>query len=186
MRDTGTDMRYVYVPLFLSVGCWLTHCSGIHCSSCVIVTLLALSGLKIALYFMQVNPDMVPQLEKAGLLFTGRDETGQRMQVGHLVMISECVFLLLFSFWEWGCFAAMTYVTVLVLSLFFFLKCRLLNCPHIHTTWVCNSTLSSNQGQEDLLPFSQVIIHLTLSEDGLIHQDNSTIRFGYVFSLFFY
>lgn len=35
---------------------------------------------------------MVPQLEKAGLLFTGKDETGQRMEVGLLVMISECFF----------------------------------------------------------------------------------------------
>lgn len=25
MRDIGTDMRYVYVPLFRSVGCWLTR-----------------------------------------------------------------------------------------------------------------------------------------------------------------
>ncbi|GJV68263.1 CTP synthase-like protein [Tanacetum coccineum] len=29
----------------------------------------------------EVNPDMVPQLEKAGLSFTGKDETGQRMQI---------------------------------------------------------------------------------------------------------
>ncbi|XP_063947039.1 uncharacterized protein LOC108204979 isoform X2 [Daucus carota subsp. sativus] len=29
----------------------------------------------------EVNPDMVPQLEKAGLLFTGKDETGQRMEI---------------------------------------------------------------------------------------------------------
>lgn len=41
---------------------------------------------------------MVPQLEKAGLLFTGKDETGQRMEVGIFVMISECVFF----FGGWG------------------------------------------------------------------------------------
>lgn len=29
----------------------------------------------------QVNPQMVPQLEAAGLRFVGRDETGQRMEV---------------------------------------------------------------------------------------------------------
>ncbi|KAK1393683.1 CTP synthase [Heracleum sosnowskyi] len=29
----------------------------------------------------EVNPDMVPQLERAGLLFTGKDETGQRMEI---------------------------------------------------------------------------------------------------------
>lgn len=29
----------------------------------------------------EVNPDMVPQLEKVGLSFTGKDETGQRMQI---------------------------------------------------------------------------------------------------------
>ena len=30
---------------------------------------------------MQVNPDMVARLEKAGLSFTGKDETGRRMEV---------------------------------------------------------------------------------------------------------
>ncbi|KAJ0840005.1 putative CTP synthase (glutamine hydrolyzing) [Helianthus annuus] len=29
----------------------------------------------------EVNPDMVPQLEEAGLSFTGKDESGQRMQI---------------------------------------------------------------------------------------------------------
>ncbi|PWA86752.1 CTP synthase [Artemisia annua] len=29
----------------------------------------------------EVNPDMVPELEKAGLSFTGKDESGQRMQI---------------------------------------------------------------------------------------------------------
>ncbi|XP_071740777.1 uncharacterized protein [Rutidosis leptorrhynchoides] len=32
----------------------------------------------------EVNPDMVPQLEKAGLSFTGKDETGQRMEIVEL------------------------------------------------------------------------------------------------------
>ena len=31
--------------------------------------------------FVQVNPDMVSSLEDAGLSFTGKDETGQRMEV---------------------------------------------------------------------------------------------------------
>jgi CTP synthase len=30
---------------------------------------------------MQVNPDMVARLEKAGLSFAGKDETGRRMEV---------------------------------------------------------------------------------------------------------
>lgn len=30
---------------------------------------------------VQVNPDMIPQLEKAGLSFVGKDETGRRMEV---------------------------------------------------------------------------------------------------------
>jgi len=30
---------------------------------------------------MQVNPDLVACLENAGLSFTGKDETGQRMEV---------------------------------------------------------------------------------------------------------
>ena len=29
----------------------------------------------------QVNPDMVPAFEKAGLQFVGKDETGKRMEV---------------------------------------------------------------------------------------------------------
>ncbi|XP_074333660.1 uncharacterized protein LOC141671351 [Apium graveolens] len=32
----------------------------------------------------EVNPDMVPQLEKAGLSFPGKDETGQRMEIVEL------------------------------------------------------------------------------------------------------
>lgn len=29
----------------------------------------------------QVNPDMVPEFENAGLQFVGKDETGRRMEV---------------------------------------------------------------------------------------------------------
>jgi CTP synthase len=29
----------------------------------------------------QVNPDMVPEFENAGLKFVGRDDTGKRMEV---------------------------------------------------------------------------------------------------------
>ncbi|KAJ9564970.1 hypothetical protein OSB04_000936 [Centaurea solstitialis] len=32
-------------------------------------------------YLQQVNPEMVLQLEKAGLSFTGKDESGRRMQI---------------------------------------------------------------------------------------------------------
>ncbi|MCI19224.1 CTP synthase-like, partial [Trifolium medium] len=31
--------------------------------------------------YMQVNPDLVTRLEKSGLSFTGKDETGQRMEI---------------------------------------------------------------------------------------------------------
>jgi CTP synthase len=31
--------------------------------------------------FPQVNPDMVPAFEKAGLQFVGKDDTGKRMEV---------------------------------------------------------------------------------------------------------
>jgi hypothetical protein len=31
--------------------------------------------------FVQVNPEMVPELEKAGLSFVGKDESGRRMEV---------------------------------------------------------------------------------------------------------
>lgn len=31
---------------------------------------------------MQVNPEMVTRLENAGLTFTGKDDTGRRMEVG--------------------------------------------------------------------------------------------------------
>ena len=30
---------------------------------------------------VQVNPDMISQLETAGLTFVGKDETGRRMEV---------------------------------------------------------------------------------------------------------
>lgn len=32
-------------------------------------------------YAEQVNPDMISQLENAGLSFVGKDETGRRMEV---------------------------------------------------------------------------------------------------------
>ncbi|KXZ49681.1 hypothetical protein GPECTOR_20g538 [Gonium pectorale] len=33
----------------------------------------------------EVNPDLVPKLEEAGMLFVGRDETGERMEILELV-----------------------------------------------------------------------------------------------------
>lgn len=43
---------------------------------------------------VQVNPDMVSQLEKAGLLFVGKDETGSRMEVSISLYLPKycCVF----------------------------------------------------------------------------------------------
>lgn len=31
---------------------------------------------------VQVNPELVPRLEREGLKFVGRDESGRRMEVG--------------------------------------------------------------------------------------------------------
>lgn len=38
-------------------------------------------SLKNVTFFVQVNPDMILQLEDAGLSFVGKDETGRRMEV---------------------------------------------------------------------------------------------------------
>lgn len=40
-----------------------------------------MAGTKNHCYAVQVNPDMVSQLETAGLSFVGKDETGRRMEV---------------------------------------------------------------------------------------------------------
>lgn len=56
-----------------------------------------------------MNPDMVAQLEQAGLSFTGKDETGQRMEVGfseNRIMVADtcssccksCTFIVVLSF----------------------------------------------------------------------------------------
>ena len=42
--------------------------------------------------FKQVNPNMVPQFENAGLSFVGRDETGQRMEVSFCESMVSDVF----------------------------------------------------------------------------------------------
>lgn len=36
---------------------------------------------RVTLILLQVNPDMVAQLESAGLSFPGKDDTGRRMEV---------------------------------------------------------------------------------------------------------
>ncbi len=40
------------------------------------------------LLLFKVNPDMVERLEQAGLKFVGRDESGQRMEVSPLHLLS--------------------------------------------------------------------------------------------------
>lgn len=47
----------------------------------------------VTLYFLllQVNPEMVARLEKAGLSFTGKDETGQRMEVSFSYIMDGCI-----------------------------------------------------------------------------------------------
>lgn len=37
--------------------------------------------INIHFNLLQVNPDMVARFEKAGLSFTGKDDTGRRMEV---------------------------------------------------------------------------------------------------------
>lgn len=43
-------------------------------------------------FFFQVNPEMVPELEKAGLSFVGKDESGKRMEVYILVKTVALIF----------------------------------------------------------------------------------------------
>ena len=47
---------------------------------------------------MQVNPEMVSLLEDAGLCFTGKDETGRRMEVDLNITFTCCYDMLLFTF----------------------------------------------------------------------------------------
>lgn len=85
---------------------------------------------------------MVPQLEAAGLSFTGKDESGRRMEV---VLSSYCACQL--SYDTFG-------VSVLIVTFY----CRLLSYPTIHTSWVFNFTPSLNQDQEDPPPCFQVLV----------------------------
>lgn len=55
---------------------------------------------------MQVNPEMVTRLENAGLTFTGKDGTGQRMEVANfahdplyifLIIVVICIFMMILT-----------------------------------------------------------------------------------------
>lgn len=81
---------------------------------------------------MQVNPELVARLENAGLSFTGKDETGQRMEVWtvsydffNCYMHILCLFALL-------CYRLLSYLTTLISS-------------------GLNFILNLNQDQENLL-----------------------------------
>lgn len=55
----------------------LIDLSGSHIKLCT--PLLFCVTMKVV--FFQVNPDMVPDFERAGLQFVGKDESGRRMEV---------------------------------------------------------------------------------------------------------
>jgi hypothetical protein len=74
MRGTGTDMRSVIFAL------------PYQCISVLGLLTWYLTPFYPVIFFvlklcLQVNPDMVPAFEKAGLQFVGKDETGKRMEV---------------------------------------------------------------------------------------------------------
>lgn len=65
-RDTAIDMRYVMHIILFCLGCsekLIFEARGLNC------------------FVLQVNPEIVGRLEKAGLSFTGKDLTGRRMEV---------------------------------------------------------------------------------------------------------
>lgn len=66
---------------------------------------------------MQVNPEMVTRLENAGLNFTGKDDTGRRMEVGILThgTNDSPLFLILFS--NNCCFCCIMVIFELISSL---------------------------------------------------------------------
>jgi len=82
------------------VLCAQTHCSLAHCistpqanrsvSACAELEHVGGKELCPSWLFSlgfryEVNPDMVAQLEEAGMQFVGRDETGERMEILELV-----------------------------------------------------------------------------------------------------
>lgn len=50
----------------------------------------------------EVNPEKVPQLEKAGMKFVGKDEKGERMEILELEGLSIC-YILPGCLVYWGC-----------------------------------------------------------------------------------
>lgn len=50
--------------------------------------------------FLQVNPAMVPRFESSGLTFTGKDETGQRMEVKTDLLHHKKFHLLDYNSWH--------------------------------------------------------------------------------------
>jgi len=82
----------------------------------------------------EVNPDMVPEFEKAGLSFVGRDESGKRMEVRLPTFFMKINHVLVSCIW--------------------FVTCRLSNYQLIGFSLVYNFTLNSSQGLASHLRFS--------------------------------
>ena len=90
--------------------------------------------------FIQVNPEMVPEFEKAGLSFVGKDESGRRMEV----YLEEIVALI----------SSITYIPAFPIAYNWSTGCRLLRYPTMSSSLVHSSILNSSQDQESHLHFS--------------------------------
>lgn len=67
----------------------LIELSGSYIKSCM--PLLFCITMKVL--FFQVNPDMVPDFERAGLQFVGKDESGTRMEVDLEFFLGYCRYI---------------------------------------------------------------------------------------------
>ena len=78
MKDIGTDMRLIDQKIISFTSIFIVN----------------FQLITIYYDFVQVNPEMVDTLEKSGLKFVGKDETGKRMEASSLL----CSHLLSFTF----------------------------------------------------------------------------------------
>lgn len=99
---------------------------------------------------LQVNPDMIPQFENAGLSFVGRDETGRRMEVSFCGRQSMCILQSIFVDESYACYI----LHFVFYECHSYLNCRLLNCHAIHILLEFSSIPNSSLGQGNPLPFS--------------------------------
>jgi hypothetical protein len=131
MKDTGTDMRYADICQFFE-SAYKFYESALLCSP-IKPAFFSWTWTEI-LPTSQVNPDMVPEFENAGLKFVARDDTGKRMEVW-LKRNLRKQFLFFRS----------------LLTGFTFY--RLLSCLVTGILLVHNSTLSSNQDLQNRLHY---------------------------------